>query len=51
MEFAKGKASATVAPPATGYAVFFLECEFESDGLKYDLSTQMRIIGKAAKKE
>jgi PhoPQ-activated pathogenicity-related protein len=49
VEFAKGKASATVAPPVSGYTVFFLECEFEADGLKFDLSTQVRILGKAAK--
>jgi PhoPQ-activated pathogenicity-related protein len=51
VEAGKGRASATVAPPAKGYTVFFLECEFEADGLKFYLSTQMRILGKAAKKE
>jgi len=49
--FAKGQASALVAYPAEGHTVFFLECEFETDGLKYDLTTQLRIIGKPAKKE
>ena len=51
VEFAKGQASITVAPPAEGCAVFFLECEFEMDGLKYNLSTQLRIVGKAARSE
>jgi PhoPQ-activated pathogenicity-related protein len=49
--FGKGNASTAVAPPATGYSVFFLECEFETDGLKYDLTTQLRIVGRALPKK
>jgi PhoPQ-activated pathogenicity-related protein len=49
--FAKGQASTLVPYPSDGHAVFFVECEFDADGLKYNLSTQLRIIGKPAKKE
>jgi PhoPQ-activated pathogenicity-related protein len=36
-----------VAAPSTGCQAFFAELEFEVDGLRYYLSTQMRITGKA----
>ncbi len=32
--------------PKDGYRAFFAECEFEIDGLRYNLSTQLRVIGK-----
>ena len=51
VEFARGQASIAVAHPAEGRVVYFLECEFEMDGLKFNLSTQLRIVGKPAKKE
>ena len=51
VDFSKGRASTLIPLPAEGHAVFFLECEFDMDGLKYDLSTQVRIVGKSAKKE
>ena len=51
VDFSKGQASTLVPRPVEGHAVFFLECEFDMDGLKYELSTQLRIVGNAAKKE
>ncbi len=42
----KTGARVEVAPPATGCRVFLMECEYEKDGLRYTLSTQVRIIGK-----
>jgi PhoPQ-activated pathogenicity-related protein len=35
-----------VAPPTEGFVAFFGELEYEIDGLRYYLSTQMRIAGK-----
>lgn len=32
--------------PKEGYRAFFAECEFEIEGLKYYLSTQLRVVGK-----
>jgi PhoPQ-activated pathogenicity-related protein len=32
--------------PKDGYRAFFAECEFEIDGLRYNLSTQLRVVGK-----
>ncbi len=45
-----GTAIAVVAAPESGCRVFFIECEYEQDGLRYFLSTQLRIVGKAEKK-
>jgi PhoPQ-activated pathogenicity-related protein len=42
----KGKVVGTVKAPGEGYRVFFAECEYETEGLKYYLSTQVRIVGK-----
>jgi hypothetical protein len=30
--------------------VFFVECEYDMDGLRYYLSTQLRIVGEPVKK-
>jgi PhoPQ-activated pathogenicity-related protein len=38
-----------VSRPEKGCRVFFAELEFETDGLRYYLSTQLRIVGKPAK--
>jgi PhoPQ-activated pathogenicity-related protein len=32
--------------PKEGYRAFFAECEFEIEGLRYYLSTQLRVVGK-----
>ncbi|MFO0879054.1 MAG: PhoPQ-activated protein PqaA family protein [Gemmataceae bacterium] len=46
-----GKAiTAEVAPPETGCRVFFVECEYDLDGQRCYLSTQMRIVGTPEKK-
>jgi PhoPQ-activated pathogenicity-related protein len=42
----KGTVSGAVAAPASGCRAFFAECEYEMDGLRYYLSTQLRIVGK-----
>jgi len=44
----KTGAKAQVEPPESGCRVFFVECEYDLDGLRYNLSTQVRIIGKPA---
>jgi PhoPQ-activated pathogenicity-related protein len=36
-------------PPARGFRAVFVETEFESDGLKFDLSSRLRIQGAADK--
>src|SRR5262249_37648190 len=41
-----GKAVVEVARPATGCQAFYGEVEFETDGLKYVLCTQVRVSGK-----
>jgi PhoPQ-activated pathogenicity-related protein len=41
----RGSAVGTVAGPKEGYRAFFIECEYEQDGLPYYLSTQLRIVG------
>jgi PhoPQ-activated pathogenicity-related protein len=38
--------SAEISTPSEGYVVFFAELEYEIDGLRYYLSTQLRIAGK-----
>jgi PhoPQ-activated pathogenicity-related protein len=43
---AKGTVTAEVSTPASGFRVFLVECEYELDGLRYCLSTQLRIVGK-----
>lgn len=45
----KGNVLAEVDAPPSGHRVFFVECEYDLDGLTYYLSTQLRIVGKAAK--
>jgi PhoPQ-activated pathogenicity-related protein len=45
---AKTGAKAEVTAPASGCRVFFVECEYDLDGLRYHLSTQVRIVGKPA---
>lgn len=44
-------AKAEVKAPATGCRVFFVECEYDLDGLRYNLSTQVRIVGTPAKRK
>jgi PhoPQ-activated pathogenicity-related protein len=46
----RGIAVAQTIAPATGYRVFFVEFEYELDGLRYFLSTQLRIVGKPEKR-
>jgi PhoPQ-activated pathogenicity-related protein len=40
------KAVAEVQPPSTGYVAFYLEFEFQIDGLTFPLCTQIRWAGK-----
>jgi PhoPQ-activated pathogenicity-related protein len=40
-----GSATGTVAAPARGCRVFFVECEYQRGTLRYYLSTQLRIVG------
>jgi PhoPQ-activated pathogenicity-related protein len=39
----KGTIRGAIAPPADGYLAFFGELDYEVNGLRYHLSTQMRI--------
>jgi PhoPQ-activated pathogenicity-related protein len=43
-EDAKAKFPAEVRAPATGYRAFFAETEYDLDGRKFTLSTQIRIL-------
>jgi PhoPQ-activated pathogenicity-related protein len=47
----EGTVTGLVEPPATGCLAFYGEVEYELDGLRYDLSTQLRIAGKPEAKE
>lgn len=40
----EGRIVATVAAPQTGYTAFFGELDFEIDGLRHQLSTQVRVL-------
>jgi PhoPQ-activated pathogenicity-related protein len=42
---ADGKITGEVAPPEDGHLAFFGELDYEIDGLKYHLSTQVRVAG------
>jgi PhoPQ-activated pathogenicity-related protein len=44
LEVVKGRVVATVAPPPTGYTAFFAELEYEIDGIRHPLSTQIRVL-------
>jgi PhoPQ-activated pathogenicity-related protein len=44
--FQDGTVTGEVEPPAQGCLAFYGEVEYEMDGLRYDLSTQLRIAGK-----
>jgi PhoPQ-activated pathogenicity-related protein len=46
----KGRVVAEVAAPASGCRVFFVECEYDQDGLTCYFSTQLRIVGTPLKK-
>jgi hypothetical protein len=41
-----GKVTAEIAPPAQGFLAFFAELDFEIDGIRHPLSTQVRVAGK-----
>jgi PhoPQ-activated pathogenicity-related protein len=43
LTFADGKIIGEVMPPERGHVAFFGELEYEIDGLRYQLSTQMRM--------
>jgi PhoPQ-activated pathogenicity-related protein len=43
VSFSDGKIIGEVAPPEKGHLAFFGELEYEIDGLRYSLSTQMRV--------
>ena len=42
---ADGTVAGTVAPPEKGCLAFYGEVEYEEDGLRYELSTQLRVAG------
>ncbi|MFO0842644.1 MAG: PhoPQ-activated protein PqaA family protein [Gemmataceae bacterium] len=42
----RGQASAEAEPPASGCRAFFIECEYDLEGLSCFFSTQLRIVGK-----
>ena len=37
----------STAPPEKGFKAFYVEMDYEIDGIKYNLSTQLRILEKA----
>lgn len=41
----KGTVKYECLRPKEGYRAFFAECDFEIDGLRYSLSTQLRMVG------
>jgi hypothetical protein len=45
LEFSGGHIVADVTAPANGYLAFFGELDYNDDGMTYQLSTQIRIIG------
>jgi PhoPQ-activated pathogenicity-related protein len=45
-----GTVTGEVAPPAKGCLAFYGDLEYELDGLKYHLSTQIRVAGKPEEK-
>jgi PhoPQ-activated pathogenicity-related protein len=45
----KGVVVGTVDPPAEGFLAFFGELEYETGGLRHQLSTQVRVAGKDAR--
>jgi PhoPQ-activated pathogenicity-related protein len=50
-EFSGGTATASVEGPPSGYEAFYLDLDFDADGLVYHLCTQIRVVGAAAKSE
>jgi PhoPQ-activated pathogenicity-related protein len=44
VELKKGRVVGKVVPPANGYTAFFGELEFEIDGVRHPLSTQVRVL-------
>jgi PhoPQ-activated pathogenicity-related protein len=49
--FKDGSVVGEVGPPAKGCLAFYGELEYEADGLRYYLSTQLRIAGKPVSQE
>jgi PhoPQ-activated pathogenicity-related protein len=45
VSYADGKVIGAVAPPENGHLAFFGELDYEIDGIKYHLSTQVRVAG------
>jgi PhoPQ-activated pathogenicity-related protein len=45
----KGTVTGEVGRPKEGYRAFYAEVEYEIDGIRYQLSTQIRVAGKWAK--
>jgi PhoPQ-activated pathogenicity-related protein len=45
------KVTAEATAPEEGCRVFFVECEYEMDKLKYSFCTQLRIVGEPKKKD
>jgi PhoPQ-activated pathogenicity-related protein len=43
VRYTDGKITGEVAPPEKGYTAFFGELDYEIDGVKYHLSTQVRV--------
>ncbi len=42
----RGTVSGAVDPPADGFQAFFAEVDFDTNGMRYTLSTQLRVSGK-----
>lgn len=51
LEVKMGRALATMKAPTTGNVAFFAEFEFEIEGIRHPLSTQIRVLEVAAKKD
>jgi PhoPQ-activated pathogenicity-related protein len=45
LKITDNKTEYRMEPPKTGYAAAFIDLEFELDGIKYNLSTPLRILG------
>jgi PhoPQ-activated pathogenicity-related protein len=46
VELGKGSITGLVTPPEAGFLAFYGELDYEIDGIKYTLSTQIRVAGK-----
>jgi PhoPQ-activated pathogenicity-related protein len=47
LKITDNKTEYKMEPPKVGYEAAFIDLEFELDGIKYNLSTPLRILGPA----